>query len=63
MLSLSETCNREKQDYDAAARKMKKLILDGLDSGFSEQSWEEHKRELIAKIDRHALPRNTASKN
>ena len=62
MRSLIEARKREKQDYDAAVKKMKKLIQDGIDSGLTEQPWEEHKRELMAKIGRHRRAENGAGR-
>ena len=63
MRSLIEARKREKQDYDAAVKKMKKLIQDGIDSGISPQPWGEHKQGLIAKIDRHRRSEKFAARN
>lgn len=55
MRSLIEARKRDKQEQSAAVATMKKLIQDGIDSGLSDMSWERHKRELIAKIERRHL--------
>lgn len=54
MRNLIQKRRADKLEYDAAVAKFKKLIQDGIDSGPG-RPWEEHKADLIAKIERHRL--------
>lgn len=54
MRDLIKKRQQDKQGYDAAVAKFRKLIQDGIDSGPG-RPWEEHKAELLAKIEHHRL--------
>ncbi len=61
MRTLIQKRQQDKQEYDAAVAKFRKLIQDGIDSGPG-RPWEEHKAELLAKIEHHRLQEKTASR-
>lgn len=60
MRTLIQKRQQDKQEYDAAVAQFKQLIQDGIDSGPG-RPWEEHKAELLARIERHRLQEKAAS--
>ena len=61
MRTLIQKRQQDKLEYDAAVAKFRKLIQDGIDSGPG-RPWEEHKAELLSRIERHRLQEAAAKR-